>query len=215
MPETEPEVLALERLDAACDRFESEWKAGGNPRIEDYLANAAQPDREALLAALLAVEIELRRRDGLPIDTASYSARFPDHHGTVEPILGDHFGNLAAATPGIPGYEVLGELGRGAMGIVYRARQAGLNRVIALKTVRHPDPDPLTLIRFLAEAEVVAAVRHPNVVQVFDTGRHAGTPYLAMEYLPGGTLADRLRGGVRLDPEPGKRVNRSRYAPLG
>jgi serine/threonine protein kinase len=99
----------------------------------------------------------------------------------------------------VPGYTILGELGRGAMGVVYKARQVALNRTVALKTVRHPDPDPVALVRFLAEAEVVAAVRHPNVVQVYESGRHAGAPYMAMEYLSGGTLSDRLRGGTRLD----------------
>jgi tRNA A-37 threonylcarbamoyl transferase component Bud32 len=93
----------------------------------------------------------------------------------------------------IPGYEILGEIDRGGMGVVYRARQVRLNREVALKVVLHADPK--ALVRFLAEAEAIAAVRHPHVVQVFDSGQHAGRPFLAMELCPGGTLATRLKAG--------------------
>src|SRR5207253_10586471 len=104
--------------------------------------------------------------------------------------------------PAVPGYEILEELGRGGMGVVYKAHQLGLNRLVALKTVRRADrADPAGLVRFLREAEAVASVKHANVVQVYDLGTWTprGTPeageqpFLALEYLPGGTLADRLR----------------------
>ena len=98
-----------------------------------------------------------------------------------------------------PGYELLGELGRGGMGIVFRARQVKLNRVVALKML-HGTDKPQDLVRFLAEAEAVASVRHPNVVQVFEVGQHDGRPFMALEYLAGGTLAERLAGGQRLPP---------------
>jgi tetratricopeptide (TPR) repeat protein len=84
--------------------------------------------------------------------------------------------------------------------MVYLARQTGLNRTVALKMVRPDDQGGgQSVIRFLAEAEAVAAVRHPYVVQVYEYGEHAGRPFLALEYLGGGSLADRLRAG-RLDP---------------
>jgi WD40 repeat protein len=80
------------------------------------------------------------------------------------------------------------------MGVVYRAREVALNRPVALKMVlAGPYADPATRARFLLEAESVASVRHPHVVQVYAFGEHAGHPYLALEYLPGGTLADRVR----------------------
>src|SRR5687768_6859683 len=76
---------------------------------------------------------------------------------------------LAGPPPAVPGYEILGELGRGAMGVVYHARQVKLNRAVALKMLLGADrADPKALIRFLAEAEAVAAVRHPNVVGVYE-----------------------------------------------
>jgi serine/threonine-protein kinase len=97
--------------------------------------------------------------------------------------------------PPPPGYELLGVLGRGAMGVVYRARQVALNREVALKVIlagRHASA--VHRVRFLAEAEAVAALSHPGVVQVFDFGTWDGQPFMALEYLPGGTLADKLAG---------------------
>jgi WD40 repeat protein len=95
----------------------------------------------------------------------------------------------------VPGYELLGELGRGGMGVVYKARHLKLNRLVALKMILaggHSDPDAAA--RFKAEGEAVARLQHPNIVQIFEVGEApAGpygppTPYLAMEYVEGGTL---------------------------
>src|SRR5947209_8346812 len=97
--------------------------------------------------------------------------------------------------PTIPGFELLGLLGRGGMGVVYHARQVALNRVVALKMVlagEHAGVEER--VRFLAEAEAVAALQHPGVVQVFEFGTHAGLPYFALEYCPGGSLAAKLNG---------------------
>jgi serine/threonine protein kinase len=95
----------------------------------------------------------------------------------------------------IPGYQILGELGRGGMGVVYLARQDSLNRKVALKMVltgMHASETEKT--RFLAEAEAVAAIHHVGVVQVFDFGTHDGCPFFALEYLSGGSLSAKLNG---------------------
>jgi tRNA A-37 threonylcarbamoyl transferase component Bud32 len=103
--------------------------------------------------------------------------------------------------PAVPGYKVECELGRGAVGVVYKARDTRLNRFVALKMVlAGPFAAPATRARFLLEAESVAAVQHPHVVQVFASGEHAGHPFLAMEYLSGGTLADRVNRAGPLPP---------------
>jgi serine/threonine protein kinase len=95
----------------------------------------------------------------------------------------------------VPGYELLRELGRGGMGVVYLANQDGLNRQVALKMVLSgAHASETETCRFLAEAEAVASIRHPGVVQVFDFGTHEGRPYFALEYLPGGSLTAKLAG---------------------
>lgn len=100
----------------------------------------------------------------------------------------------AVAPAPIPGgYEVLDVIGRGGMGVVYRARRRGLDRVVALKQLAAgADASPAALARFRAEVEAVAALQHPGIVPVFDVGDRDGVPFYVMEYLPGGTLADRL-----------------------
>jgi tetratricopeptide (TPR) repeat protein/predicted Ser/Thr protein kinase len=106
-----------------------------------------------------------------------------------------------SAVPQIPGYAVECELGRGGMGVVYRATQAVLNRAVALKVVRQNScADATEAIRFLAEAEAVAAVNHPHVVRVYEYGDAGGQPYLAMEFLSGGSLAERLHAGRTMSP---------------
>src|SRR5262249_25955193 len=97
--------------------------------------------------------------------------------------------------PQIPGYEVEAVLGRGGMGVVYRARHLRLDRLVALKTaVAGSSSGPNERERFRREAEAVAALRHPNVVQVYDVGDAEGRPYFTMELMEGGSLALKLSG---------------------
>jgi eukaryotic-like serine/threonine-protein kinase len=99
--------------------------------------------------------------------------------------------NRPETIPSIPGYEIEKVLGRGGMGIVYLAHQIGLNRPVALKMILNSAmEDTCQIIRFLAEAEAIAAIQHRNVVSVHQFGQHGGKPYLALEYCSGGSLAD-------------------------
>src|SRR5262249_15632921 len=104
-------------------------------------------------------------------------------------------GLAALPWPSLPGYEILGELGRGGMGVVYQARQLKLNRVVALKMILAGDhASEAELVRFLAEAEAVAQLQHPNTVQIFELGQHNGLPYFSLEFVAGGPLSDKLAG---------------------
>jgi serine/threonine-protein kinase len=103
--------------------------------------------------------------------------------------------------PAVAGYEVIGELGRGGMGVVYRARHLKLNRLVALKMIlAGGHAGEQNLARFRAEAEAVARLQHPNVVQIYEVGEQNGLPYFSLELCPGGSLADRL-GGTPLPPK--------------
>src|SRR5262249_35826051 len=101
----------------------------------------------------------------------------------------------ATAPVQVPGYDILGLLGKGGMGVVYKARQVGLNRLAALKVIRagaHADEGDLA--RFRTEAEAIARLSHPNIVQVHEAGPHDGMPFFALEFCGGGALDRRLAG---------------------
>jgi serine/threonine protein kinase len=100
-----------------------------------------------------------------------------------------------AVGPVVPGYEIEDELGRGGMGVVYKARSFRLNRPVALKMIlagAHAGRE--AALRFLTEAEAGARLQHPNIVQIFHLDEYGGHPHFEMEFVGGGSLADRLDG---------------------
>jgi serine/threonine protein kinase len=102
---------------------------------------------------------------------------------------------VTSEPPAVPGFQILGELGRGGTGVVYKARQVSLQRTVALKMVLNgAHAGPKELARFRAEAGVIARLQHPNIVQIYDVGEAAGRPYFALEFVAGGSLAQHLHG---------------------
>src|SRR5215813_8531207 len=96
--------------------------------------------------------------------------------------------------PEIPGYEILGVCGHGGMGVVYRARQLGANRLVALKTIRaFEHASPTERLRFQIETEAVARLQHPHIVQLYEVGEVRGQPFFSLEFCDGGTLTDQLK----------------------
>jgi WD40 repeat protein len=189
------------------------WEQGDRVLVETYLNDrpSLRGDAEQVLE-LIEHEITLREEHGETPQLEEYLRRFPD----LAPDLRLHFevrtalqadaavtrvlrhgqstanGPQQGDWPALPGYEVLGELGRGGMGVVYKARQVALNRLVALKMIlAGAQAGPEEVARFRREAEAVAQLPHAHIVQIYEVGECASRPYLALEYVDGGSLAQR------------------------
>jgi serine/threonine protein kinase len=195
--------------------LEYRWRHGDNrpgPRLEDYVARFAElSPLESLPLELIGEEYRVRQRWGDRPSPAEYEARFAwlgaplrqllaaiDTELAAEPLRTTPTAQAEAAAaprPRLADYEVLGEVGRGGMGVVYKAWHKGLKRPVALKMIRSAElAGAEALDRFRREAEVVAALNHPHVVQVYEVGEQDGQPFLALEFLGGGSLDRRLGG---------------------
>jgi eukaryotic-like serine/threonine-protein kinase len=190
-----PLTIAL-RIDTVCKRFEDAWKQ--RPRIEDYLADDMGQEQAKLLEQLLLLELEYRKKEGEQPQPAEYRSRFPAYADLIEALfqrLGPVAAERPADWPAVDDYEILGELGRGGMGVVYQARHLSLNRIVALKMILSgPFSSSQERVRFRQDALMLARLQHANIVQIYDVGEHQGLPYFSLEFMQGGSLAERLNG---------------------
>jgi serine/threonine-protein kinase len=206
------------------------WQRGERVLVEAYLEQnpALRTDPEGILD-LIGGEMRLREQLGETPQLAEYLQRF----GAWEPQLRERFGvqagprtqvvavapfqpsralvsprpPAAAKLPVLPGYEVLAELGRGGMGVVYKARQTSLKRLVALKMIlAGSHAGPTARLRFGTEAEAVARLQHPNIVQIYEVGEHAGQPFFALEYVEGGSLEQKIAGAAQPETEAARLV---------
>lgn len=203
-------IAALERLDDACAEFERGWQSDEPPSIESALAVASDPlEHDVLLTELVLLDIDYRRRRGESPSKQEYLDRFPDcpqaineahvaapaQAGAFQPPTLDRLAEL------FPSLEILELVGAGGMGAVYKARQPGLDRLVALKVLPAEfDHDVKFALRFTREARTLAKLTHPNIVSVFEFGNAEDTYYFLMEFIDGSTLRDVVSTG-QLQPE--------------
>jgi hypothetical protein len=215
-PQTEN--AARKPLESLLDEQRAAWRGGERVLVEELLERL--PALEAHIEGLLDLicnEVDLRAALGETPLLDEYQQRFPqldpelcrlfEVHAALGPLSPTLLANApsgcpvvtpASAVDGRPhvtGHEILGELGRGGMGVVYKARHLRLNRLVAIKMIlagEHANDEARA--RFSKEAEAVARLRHPGIVQIYEIGDTEGRPYFSLEFIEGGSLASRLDG---------------------
>ena len=209
-----PEAAA--RVDAACDDFEKAWKVArsgaGMPCISNFLDDCEGPERTILAEELQLLDEACRERYRLAdqscgpgeLQGTNLAQTAPDYHLCRSTPA-------AAGRPSVPGLELMEIIGSGGMGVVFKARQAKLDRDVAVKFLHDAHrAGTEQRERFLQEARAIARLRHPHLVQVYEFGEASAAggstsqPYLVLEYVSGGSLADLLRGS----PQPPKEAAR-------
>lgn len=199
----DPTLSVAERVDAACDHFESEWKADRKPRIDEFVAAAPESDREDLRQALLALQRELQGRSEADTSVSRSNVR-SDGKLAPEATVG-LTQNVEPSVGKVGRFEIRGVLGSGAFGKVYRAFDPQLGREVAVKVpLESTVKTEKERAQFLKEARSAANINHPNVCQVHEVGEADGRPYIVMALVRGSSLADMIKG--RKEPLPEKQV---------
>ncbi|MCA9217750.1 MAG: serine/threonine protein kinase [Planctomycetales bacterium] len=206
------ENLLWAQIDAKCDAFESARKRGDGALLADYLVDDWPSDhRRILLRELLDLELEYQTRNNKPIDTSHYVSQFPQFSEVIGDCIQRHQTRLSKVTPHaapnttphpvrlpteagdsltLGPYELIQEIARGGMGVVYRARDHRLDRDVALKVVLAGEfASDEAIERFQFEASAAAQLDHPHIVPIFDVGQEAGRHYFAMGLVEGQDLA--------------------------
>jgi serine/threonine protein kinase/formylglycine-generating enzyme required for sulfatase activity len=206
-PNSDPLPTAV---DAICDCFEEAWRTGERPRIEEWLDQAPEAHRGRLLRELLSLELYYRIKKGERPIREEYDARFPAFPQAVAAAFADveSVGDVEtgphAPAPGadepprqLGSYRIVGRLGAGAFGVVYRGRDDELGRDVAIKVPhRRRIATPRDVEAYLGEARALARLDHPGIVPVYHVGRtDDGLCYVVSKFVEGKDLGARLREG--------------------
>ncbi len=188
------------RLAQLAGDLADQLRAGATPDVEAVLRDNADVADElrGLWAAMLVADCVAASALSSSAAADGQSDRNIEHPTTPYGSLSDRLhraaGEAEAVTLG--DYELIAELGRGGMGVVYEARQTSLGRTVALKMIlRGMTPSAADLARFRTEAESAARLDHPSIVPIYDVGEYQGQPFFTMKYVAGTTLAQRLAEG--------------------
>jgi serine/threonine protein kinase len=212
---SDPTPEDIERIHSLGERFEGAWRCGERPRIAAFLEGQPRAIHADLLRHLLVVEVQLRREVGEAPEPVEYEAAMPEWAGLIRDVFAEsagtrtpHVGSTLQralesepAPPELAGFEIHAELGRGGMGVVYKARQVSLGRFVALKAIKPGASSE----RFRREARLIAQVSSPHVVGVHDLHTLPdGRLVLVMEYVEGTDLARLMK--LRNGPLPREEV---------
>ena len=192
--------MTLQQVDALCDEFEAALQKGDTVLIEDLLPKIDESQRPALLKELLEIEVQFVAERSASDSTirnmqASLKKRFPKYHDVIHALF-----QQVCTLQRIGDYEIIGEIGRGGMGVVYRAKHILLNQTVAIKVLsQNLLGDSQAVGRFKREMQLIGGLSHPNIVRALNAGEIDGMHYLAMEYVDGITL-QKLVESVRPHP---------------